>query len=389
MNGSFWYIFILFGSLQGLFLTAILLFNRKGLKSANRVLALLIFSVSADMFMTYLYLSDNISRFPHLISTAEPLFMLYGPLLYIYTKMITTPRFIFKKHYILFFLPSVLEAVLWIPFYLQPGDIKLHELRTFETDTIQVLEFWVIWNLELAYNIIFAFLATQVLKNHTGTLKNLFSDNSYLRFARLRNIILFTMALLLSQAFIIILTLFGFEDVESGFTILYCSVTVLFYSIGYIGLRQFHAGEPAAEPAQMSETEIPQKKYAKSSLDHETSGIYLEKLLEHMESDRLYLTSDLKLKDIAEMSGISTNHASQIINEKLGKNFFDFVNTYRVQEAQKMLADDQFSHLTLLAIAFDAGFSSKSSFNKIFKDHTGMTPSEYRRKNLISSGGRS
>ena len=75
-----------------------------------------------------------------------------------------------------------------------------------------------------------------------------------------------------------------------------------------------------------------------------------------------------------------TNHTSQIINENLNKNFFDFVNDYRINEVKKCLSDSKFSHYTLLAIAYECGFNSKSSFNSLFKIKTGLTPSEYQKK---------
>jgi len=67
-----------------------------------------------------------------------------------------------------------------------------------------------------------------------------------------------------------------------------------------------------------------------------------------------------------------------VINTRLQQNFFDFINHYRIEKVKKDLADPQKKNLKVLAIAFDAGFNSKSSFNAIFKRHTNLTPSEYR-----------
>jgi AraC-like DNA-binding protein len=89
----------------------------------------------------------------------------------------------------------------------------------------------------------------------------------------------------------------------------------------------------------------------------------------------------LKLPELAKNVSISTNHLSQLLNQELGQNFFDFINWYRVQEAQRRLADSQCKHLTLLAIAYETGFSNKTSFNRVFKKHTGMTPSQFVKKN--------
>ena len=99
-----------------------------------------------------------------------------------------------------------------------------------------------------------------------------------------------------------------------------------------------------------------------------------------MEEEKLYTNSSLTLNDLSTRLSISTHHISETINSKLHQNFFDFVNQYRVNRVIQDMTDHKKSHLTLLGIAMDAGFNSKSSFNTIFKNYTGATPSEYRKK---------
>ena len=98
-----------------------------------------------------------------------------------------------------------------------------------------------------------------------------------------------------------------------------------------------------------------------------------------METEKPYLDGKLSLKKVATDLGISTNYLSQVINENLNKNFFDFVNEYRVEMVKEMIIDPSNKNYTLLAIAYDCGFNSKSSFNSIFKKHTGLTPTEYQK----------
>ena len=87
-----------------------------------------------------------------------------------------------------------------------------------------------------------------------------------------------------------------------------------------------------------------------------------------------YIDSELTLNSLAEMLSISPHNLSEAINTQLDKSFFDFINFYRVERVKKDLLDPTNNHLKILAIAFDAGFNSKSSFNTIFKKHTNMTP---------------
>ena len=121
----------------------------------------------------------------------------------------------------------------------------------------------------------------------------------------------------------------------------------------------------------------PLKQYQKSGLKKTDSQNYLEELLLYMEEKKPYLDGKLSLKQIALALDISTNHLSQVINENLEKNFFDFVNEYRVDLVKEKMAVSSNRKYTLLALAYDCGFNSKSSFNAIFKKKTGLTPSQY------------
>ena len=99
-----------------------------------------------------------------------------------------------------------------------------------------------------------------------------------------------------------------------------------------------------------------------------------------MEEQKPFVRSTLTLQELSEELQISAHNLSEVINTRLGKNFFDFVNGFRVKEVQALLADPAYRNITILAIAQDAGFNSKSTFNTIFKKVTNKTPSEYRRQ---------
>ncbi len=99
-----------------------------------------------------------------------------------------------------------------------------------------------------------------------------------------------------------------------------------------------------------------------------------------MEEVRPWLQRDLTIHDVSEALDFPQHYLTQTINEDLGKNFYTLVNEYRVEEFKKRLLDPKNAHLTVLAIAHDAGFNSKSTFNTVFKKLEGMTPSQYRKR---------
>ena len=122
------------------------------------------------------------------------------------------------------------------------------------------------------------------------------------------------------------------------------------------------------------------KKYEKSSLTPEEADDYHQRLLDFMEKEKPYLDCELTVKDLADRLIMAPKDLSQVINERSGKNFCDFINHYRIEEAKKLLTRSvKDKDMSILNIAFDVGFNSKSSFNLVFKKTTGLTPSQFRK----------
>jgi AraC-like DNA-binding protein len=125
-------------------------------------------------------------------------------------------------------------------------------------------------------------------------------------------------------------------------------------------------------------TEENKAKYASSRLTEEDSIKYINNLTDLMKSTKPYLKPNLTILELASDLNISTHFLSQIINENFKLNFFDYINKYRVEEVKEKIIDPKYSEYSLLGIALDCGFNSKSAFNRIFKKFTGQTPSEFK-----------
>lgn len=165
------------------------------------------------------------------------------------------------------------------------------------------------------------------------------------------------------------------------------------YALGVVGLRQpivFDLSGARAMAVLSSVSNEPvagasgrsarakatgRQKYARSALSEDNAKRVVARLDATMTEARLYLDSNLTLPAVAERTGISVNHISQAINQHLGRNFFDVVNGYRVEEAKKLLATTDDS---ILDIALAVGFNAKSTFNAAFKKAIGDTPSRFR-----------
>ena len=98
-----------------------------------------------------------------------------------------------------------------------------------------------------------------------------------------------------------------------------------------------------------------------------------------MDSNKPYLKNDLKISELADALAVPAYHLSQVINDEFLVNFYDFINKYRVEEAKKLLIEDNRNY-KILAIAYEVGFNSKATFNRVFKKFTDLTPSEFKEK---------
>jgi AraC-like DNA-binding protein len=183
----------------------------------------------------------------------------------------------------------------------------------------------------------------------------------------------------------VLMFIFGGIDIMTGFLpfdpyeISFIGLTLLTFLFGVFGFQQpaifeevvrFHPESIPMEPDDP-------KKYQRSGLKQEDVADFVNKIRKYMVIEKPYLNRELSIYDLADQLKIPRHILSEVINEHMGKNFYNLVNDYRVNEVKERMKREDLQHLTILAIAYDSGFNSKSSFNTIFKEKTGKTPSEY------------
>ena len=119
------------------------------------------------------------------------------------------------------------------------------------------------------------------------------------------------------------------------------------------------------------------KKAKKAPLDISSIRMYRSQLLNLFDKEKTYLDPDLSLRSLAEKLEIHPNKLSWLLNESINKNFNEFVNHYRVEAFKQSALDPKNAHLSLLGLAYDSGFNSKTVFNTYFKKETGLTPKQF------------
>lgn len=157
-------------------------------------------------------------------------------------------------------------------------------------------------------------------------------------------------------------------------------IVVLIYTIGMAQWRNstlFKIAIPDKEGSPESGSESSSK--TTGALDEDTRSKLLDMLVHYMNSQQAFLQSELSLQRLSEAVGVSTHHLSEVLNQEEGSNFYNFVNGFRIDYVCQRINEDR--DIKLLDLGLKAGFSSKSTFNSVFKKHTGMTPSQFRSRN--------
>jgi AraC-like DNA-binding protein len=355
-------ILLFIGGAQGLLLSVALASVRRGNRTANRILAVLL------IFFSVMILFHAIGHFhPHPQASDKhrwlfhAFFFVIAPLLFFYSKALTKYAFRLRLRDSLHFVPSFVALIV----VLLSGDIPHSgEFSAFIDKVILAC----ISLQMLAYLIRMHF----ILRDHTKNIQNIYSSLEKINLRWLRFFVI-SQSIIWPCAFFI--DTHKHNSYEIGF--IWLLVSIFMCIIGYFGIRQ-----PEIFSGELQEEQLPaqigKKKYEKSALSPEQAEAILQRLQTFMQSSKPYVIPTLTLAALSKQMNVSTHHLSQIINERLNKNFFEFINYFRVKEAKRLLKDPGNQHLTLAAIGFEAGFNSVSSFNSIFKKTTSFTPSQYR-----------
>jgi len=364
---SFLAILNLFGAAQGVLLALALLSIKSENKLPDRILATLTLTISIIVSGAVLLSSKYVFVFPHLSRVHHPFVFLAGPLVFLYIRALTSPKRRFGKVDLLHFLPFFLCFIYLLPYYFQSGAAKLQVLSSEYLQDSFGAWYYFRSALFITQFLVYLVLITLTLVNYSRSIKQ--RDNAHDRevLFEVRFFVVASLVLWLGA-----IVRYALDTSGATNLLVPLGASLLIYALGYMKMRR--SGVTGSKPEEQSA-----KKYERSVLSPERSERYLNKLLQLMDTEQPFTDGDLSIQALAEKLAIPAPHLSQTINERLGKTFPDFVNSYRIEEAKKRLLDPAKSHHTVLAIAEEVGFNSKSSFNDVFKRYVKMTPSEFRK----------
>lgn len=341
-----------------------LLLGKRNKLLPDKLLAVWMFFIALHLTLFYLYQTGDIFAAPFLLGIDLPLPVVHGVFLYLYVAAVTDQLPSRRWTLLLHGVPAAAMYLYLISFYILPSDEKffIYANRGVGFEPFIAVRSVVV----LLSGILYVVWSAILLRRHRRRILNEFSYQHAIDLQWLR-------VLTWGMGAIWCLVMLRNE------TVLFTGVAVFVILIGFFGVRQrriFGDHEKAA-PVEARGQEPEREKYAKSGLSKEASEALYANLQRLMTEEAVFKKSDLSVDDLASRLGVHPNHVSQIINEREGRNFYDFVNQYRLEAFKQAVADPRNRHLRLLSIAFDCGFNSKSSFNRYFKKVTGKTPSEY------------
>jgi AraC-like DNA-binding protein len=377
---NLWSVVILLGAAQGLFLSAYLLARPEN-RAANKWLAFLLVVISLHLLEYAADLSGITMQYPVLIAITYPLLFCIGPFYLLYCRCLLDRNFKPGFSTLPHFVPALLVLFFMFPFYTTPAAEKVEYISGLtDGDSLSIPAGQLLFMaLHVVQTVAYTLLAYRFIRRREKELKEYSSDVHVLAKLEWLNSFnaFFAVYLLLYFVLLIVLTVVDAYQVQIDYIMLLimsCSV----FAVGYAAINNpaILSSLPGPHPEQPSQE---QKEITPRNGDRHPE--ITEKLLHYMETGKPYLKSDLRISDLADALSVPSYQLSQTINDEFRVNFYDFINKYRVGEAQKLLSDNK-HNFTILAIACDVGFNSKATFNRVFKKFTAITPSEFREKTM-------
>ena len=358
MTVSIWSVIIGLGAFHGFFLTVILFVRGNGFRTANLWFGLIVLIFSYTLLEFTLLVSGQIINVIHIFSWYVPLMFLLGPFLLFFVRENLGSKRAFTKFNWLHFVPSLLVLISFIPFYRMNASSKLSIFQGLyevgEGISTNMTIFNIVFFIHLGCYILAARRSVQTHQHYSSRLSKIRS--------RVKSLGAFMIAFYTIGFLSFLLIVFPSKwRMEILYSLIF-SLTILIYFISYRLLL-------VKESIVFGRASYEGKKINKEA---ELNERFKTLLCE----EKLFLNPGVKLQDLADKLDISHHQLSQLVNQRHQTNFSGLMNEHRIKEAKKLLKSQKDEKL--LGIALDCGFSSQSSFIRVFRKHTGMTPSQFR-----------
>lgn len=344
------------------FFLAVILIGKKNKSDADHVLTIWLICLGLHLTLFYLIFTGKYIDFPYFLGVEIPMPLVHGPLLYLYVSSLTH-QIVYKPHRLIHFLPALITYLFLIPFYILPIAQKILVYQNNGLDFEMLLS--PIRIITMISGVVYTVLSLIKVYRHKRNITNKFSNTEKINLSWL-------LYLIMGIAFIWLVVIFGIDEY------IFATVVLFVFFIGYFGIKQVGVFTSRQEDILIAPLITTEKnKYTKSGLTEDSINDIYQELSALMQKEKLYTDPEITLLQLSKELDIHPNYLSQVINTIEQKNFYDYINIQRIEEFKRIADLPGNRKFTLLSLAYECGFNSKTSFNRNFKKQTGISPSEY------------
>ena len=362
--------FYLLGAVFALFF-CILIFSKKQIILADKILGAWLIILAAQLIIPFLYLTDLNLYYKY--AGYEIIFFAFHPvLLYFYVLSMTGHLPLFRN-ILLSAIPFIICEIAGLSFFIFPAEERFNIIKGKIEFPVAYYPFIVFM---LAYFSYYVYNSYNSLQNYKISLLQIYSYRENVDLLWLRRLVIFFSSITIIVFPTGLISYFHFHSIVFADYFFYLTLVIFIFFLGYWGYQQ---GEVFSFN---NSSDISHEKGINKTLpvSEETQRLFKQKaqdLKQIMIVSKPYLNPKITINDLARDVEVHPHQLSKIINKEFRSSFFEFVNSYRVEEFKKKVSSGEFKNLTILGIALECGFNSKSSFNRIFKESTGITPGDY------------
>lgn len=385
---SLYDLLLLFSVFQGLLLIVAIPTIQNYNRQANRWLVASIGLSSVVLFFHILSSYREIAQaFTKVQLLPDFVLFLYGPLFYFYLKRLLFNAPVLTARWQLHFIPTVLLFFGYLPYFLM--NQSTFEYKVINQDWDLQAVYLVVGLVAWCWNVYYWNLFRRTIRSYQTQYETTYSSEQNLNY--LNTVVLIQAVCLSLWAFFFVVLLIGrffsldilpiTERLIDSIWLVFSTIT---YFVGYYAIHQPETFKVAPQTLSIFddvlEAPVPSPPPAPTKIPDEPDENLprlKEKVEVYVQKHKPYTNPQLTLNELATKLKMPSHTLSRVINDGFDKNFFDFINSYRIEEFKRRAEDPNYKHFTLLGIAYEVGFNSKSAFNRSFKKITNQTPREY------------
>jgi AraC-like DNA-binding protein len=365
---------------QLLLLSFFLFTQQKGKRISNRLLGFFFLAICLNLLDVFLLSTGIYFSYPHFAGLGSCIPLLFGPLLYFYTRSILYKSFTITPKNLLHFLPFVI-------FFSATEYYYLIQTREVQEEILRVLlnhhfpkAITLVSTVIFIQFLFYAFFSLRLVSQYKKATGQLFSNPMQTDVSWLYSTIIFFISLMVITTLNGLLTQTPMAKYYLiAFNIIILAMLVFVIRVLMKALRQSYFFSFRDDKDISGRFSSSSKSILSETAKSEKEAM-AQTVSQYMQSNKPYLEPELTLDQLAVLLAFKPRILSQVINEILQQNFFDFINRYRIEEARRLLTNPEDKKITILEVLYKVGFNSKSSFNTLFKKYTGLTPTEFKKK---------